>query len=201
MLRIGRARVAWPPWARAPRSLPHAACAARVLSTVAPPEPKPAKPGLFAVVRAVLTREGDAVSAPSVPGSQVSTKQLLGLLKPEVVPLAFSVGTLGVTTAISLVFPAAVGHILDMALAPTPAFTPVTIAVGMFGLFAVQTVFMGVRTTLLANMGERIANRIRKYGAPGAAPCPKFSFYCSLSDPCAPQGHVLQAAGPGGGIL
>ncbi len=59
----------------------------------------------------------------------------------------------------------AIGHILDISLAPTSgSYTPTTIALGLFGLFAVQSVFIGVRTGLMAVAGERIATRIRRFG-------------------------------------
>jgi ABC-type multidrug transport system fused ATPase/permease subunit len=77
--------------------------------------------------------------------------------------MAISFATLIITTATSLVLPAAVGHILDISLAPTTdSYTPTTIAVGLFGMFAVQSVFIGLRTGLLAVAGERIATRIRR---------------------------------------
>ena len=119
------------------------------------------KPSALGIARDVLSEQGDSSSS-KLPSNRQSLKRIISLLKPEIGPLSISVGTLGITTAISLVFPAAVGHILDIALAPTPSMTPASIALGMFGLFTIQTVFMGIRTTMLANMGERVANRIRK---------------------------------------
>lgn len=120
------------------------------------------KPGAMGVARDILTtKDHNDPKSPRVSNAQ-SIKRILGLLKPEVKPLGLAISTLGVTTTISLVFPAVVGQILDIAIAPSSSVTPTTIALGMLGLFTVQTVFMGIRTTLLANMGDRVANRIRK---------------------------------------
>jgi hypothetical protein len=102
-------------------------------------------------------------SAEAAKDKKASVVRLLSLLKPEAGPMAISVGTLVITTASSLVLPAAIGHILDISLGPsTESYTPVTIALGLLGLFAVQSVFIGLRTGLLAVAGERIATRIRR---------------------------------------
>jgi ABC-type protease/lipase transport system fused ATPase/permease subunit len=137
----------------------------KLFSTLPDGDTRKGKPGVWAVMQDILSagkRDKAAVAAPNALGNKEALKRVLGLMKPELRPLTLAVGSLGVTTAISLVFPAAVGQILDYSLAPTATMSPITIAVGMFGLFAVQTVFMGTRTTLLANMGERIVNRLRK---------------------------------------
>lgn len=78
----------------------------------------------------------------------------------------------------------AIGHILDISLAPTSgAYTPTTIALGLFGLFAVQSVFIGVRTGLMAVAGERIATRIRRCA--GVVLQAEYKYVCSHCQPVA----------------
>ena len=138
---------------------------ARALASGAAEGTEGRKPGIFSIARDVLRskdeKHGDSPAAKRA-SNMNSLKRILGLLRPEGKPLGIAISTLGVTTTISLVFPAAVGQILDIAMAPTGNLTPVTIAAGMMGLFTVQTAFMGIRTTILSNMGERVANRLRK---------------------------------------
>ena len=49
--------------------------------------------------------------------------RLFSLAQPEARALSFALASLVVTTGVSLVFPAAVGHILDSTLAETPKYT------------------------------------------------------------------------------
>ena len=117
--------------------------------------------GASAKADSAVSSQGD--KSEKAADQRASVPRLLSLLKPETGPMAIAVGTLVVTTASSLVLPAAIGHILDISLAPTTeAYTPVTIALGLLGLFTVQSVFIGLRTGLLAVAGERIATRIRR---------------------------------------
>ena len=77
--------------------------------------------------------------------------------------MSVSVATLLVTTGISLVFPAAIGHILDASLhAPGAGLAPGAVAGGLLFLFALQSALIFVRGALLAVSGERMAARLRK---------------------------------------
>lgn len=131
-----------------------------VLSSMLRQKDSSSGPGPTGKQDGVSKVKGEALVEPVAKGSVL---RLLSLLKPEKGPLAVAVGTLLATTGTSLVLPAAIGHILDISLAPTSgSYTPTTIALGLFGLFAVQSVFIGVRTGLMAVAGERIATRIRR---------------------------------------
>lgn len=94
--------------------------------------------------------------------TQVHLKRLLQLIKPEARPLAVSVATLGATTAISLLFPYAIGQILDVALRPDAVWSPASISIGLLGLFAVQSAMIVLRSSLLSISGERMAAAIRR---------------------------------------
>ena len=103
-------------------------------------------------------------SAPAAaPLTRVALARLLALLAPESRAMSISVGTLLVTTGISLVFPAAIGHILDASLhAPGAGLAPGAVAGGLLALFALQSALIVLRGALLAVSGERMAARLRK---------------------------------------
>lgn len=94
--------------------------------------------------------------------TQVHLKRLMQLIKPEARPLAVSVATLGATTAISLLFPYAIGQILDVALRPDALWSPASISVGLLGLFCVQSAMIVLRSSLLSISGERMSAAIRR---------------------------------------
>jgi ABC-type multidrug transport system fused ATPase/permease subunit len=89
-------------------------------------------------------------------------KRLLSIIEPERRPISISVATLAATTSISLVFPAAIGQILDVALAPDATFTPGILSAVMLGLFGVQSALIVLRSSLLTVSGERMAASMRK---------------------------------------
>jgi ABC-type multidrug transport system fused ATPase/permease subunit len=76
--------------------------------------------------------------------------------------LGAAVATLGVSTAISLLFPFAIGQVLDVAIHPEGARAPGVIAAGLLGLFLVQSATIVVRGALLNVSGERMAAQMRK---------------------------------------
>lgn len=79
-------------------------------STQKQPEEAP-KPGATAIFRDIFrSPDGPRTPGPTT-SNRASIVRILSLLKPEVGPLSVAIGTLGVTTAISLVFPAAVGQV------------------------------------------------------------------------------------------
>lgn len=89
-------------------------------------------------------------------------KRLLQFAKPEAGTLAAAVATLGVTTAVSLLFPYAIGQILDVSITPDAAFTPSSLSLGLLGLFGAQSAMITLRSALLTISGERMASHIRK---------------------------------------
>jgi ABC-type multidrug transport system fused ATPase/permease subunit len=92
----------------------------------------------------------------------VTLRRLWEFARPEIVPLSVSVATLGITTGISLLFPYAIGQILDVALKPDAILSPTSISLGLLGLFVVQSGMITLRSALLTISGERIAASIRK---------------------------------------
>lgn len=71
------------------------------------------------------TAEKDAAEDPSGFASDpASVSRLLQLAKPERKALSIAVGTLFMTSSASLVFPAAVGRILDSAIGEAAIYTP-----------------------------------------------------------------------------
>lgn len=114
------------------------------------------------IAKDILGSKGGSADGSAGPSNRESLKKVFAQLKPETKTLSLALATLGVTTGISLVFPAAIGNILDLAMDPNATVTPASIVIGLFGMFTVQTIFMGIRTSMLANMGERISARIRK---------------------------------------
>ncbi len=72
-----------------------------------------------------------------------------------------AVGTIFITTPISLFFPAAVGKLLDVAATADPVITPVTVAGALLVVFTIQGLMMSARDGLLSVAGERMAARLR----------------------------------------
>jgi ATP-binding cassette subfamily B protein len=105
-------------------------------------------------------KEGDAEAPAKL--TQVHLSRLSQLIKPELRPLSISVGTLGITTGISLIFPYAIGQILDVALKPDAFYTPTTLSLALLALFGVQSAMIVLRSALLSVAGERMAANVRK---------------------------------------
>jgi ATP-binding cassette subfamily B protein len=108
-------------------------------------------------------KDGSSPAPPAAKLDRVTIRRLLEVARPEAVPLTVAVGTLAVTTGISLIFPYAIGRILDAALLPADSgLTPTSISLGLLALFAVQSGLIVVRSALLTISGERIAAAMRK---------------------------------------
>lgn len=88
--------------------------------------------------------------------------RLLEFAKPEARTLGVAIATVGATTGISLVFPYAIGQVLDVAISPDTSYSPGLISVGLLGLFCVQSAMITVRSALLNISGERMAAHMRK---------------------------------------
>jgi ABC-type multidrug transport system fused ATPase/permease subunit len=144
----------------------------RPISSPAAPPPPPSKDeSSLAILRSVLAagkaakeakrKEADPVAAAGrLDGASVG--RLFRLLRPEAPRLVGAIATLGVTTGISLLFPWAIGRVLDVALAPSAALSPGVISAGLLGLFCVQSSLIVLRSTLLTVAGERLSAGIRR---------------------------------------
>jgi ABC-type multidrug transport system fused ATPase/permease subunit len=137
--------------------------------------PPPSNESALALVKRVVAlspkrgaakdgKDGDASSSAAEKLTGVTLRRLVQLLRPEAVPVSVSVATLAVTTGISLLFPYAIGQILDVALAaPTDGgWSPGSISAGLLALFGVQSGLIVVRSALLTISGERMAAGLRK---------------------------------------
>ncbi|NVJ27683.1 ATP-binding cassette domain-containing protein [Myxococcus sp. AM011] len=88
--------------------------------------------------------------------------RLLTLARPELPTLVVGTLFLLISSAATLVFPRAIGDLVDEALGARNRSRLDTIAVVMFGVFIVQSVAMALRAYLFATAGERVVTRLRK---------------------------------------
>lgn len=88
-------------------------------------------------------------------------QRLLELAKTEQKALGIALASVAGTSAISLALPAAVGHVLDSALAEAGATSPAMLAAGLTVLFGTQTALIILRSALLTIAGERISAKLR----------------------------------------
>ena len=69
---------------------------------------------------------------------------------------------MGGTTAISLVFPTAIGKILDLAVTNDATLSHSSLSTILLGLFVFQSGLIVVRSALLSIAGERLSAGIRR---------------------------------------
>ncbi|WP_368670618.1 ABC transporter ATP-binding protein [Myxococcus sp. AM011] len=100
-------------------------------------------------------------SKPQLP-SRLTLGRLLTLARPELPTLVVGTLFLLISSAATLVFPRAIGDLVDEALGARNRSRLDTIAVVMFGVFIVQSVAMALRAYLFATAGERVVTRLRK---------------------------------------
>ena len=95
-----------------------------------------------------------------------SIRRLLKIIRLETKTLGAAVATLGVSTGISLLFPTAIGYVLDVSLHAPPTsvygFSHEVMSAGLFGLFMVQSSLITVRSALLNISAERLSAGIRR---------------------------------------
>ena len=108
-------------------------------------------------------RASGAAAAPESEQARATVARVLQLARPEQKILVMAVGCMLVTTPMTLIMPAAVGQLLDVAVSADTVLTPSAVAAMLLGVFAVQGVFMSGRDALLAIAGERIAARLRTH--------------------------------------
>ena len=116
-------------------------------------------------------------------------RKLMQFAMPERRTLLAAVATLGLSSAISLIFPLALGQVLDVAVTSATGasavasataaagsggiggggaavvasrYSPTLIAGGLLGLFGIQSALIVVRSALLNVAGERMAAHMRK---------------------------------------
>mmetsp|Transcript_7736 Transcript_7736/g.13738 ORF Transcript_7736/g.13738 Transcript_7736/m.13738 type:complete len:725 (+) Transcript_7736:10-2184(+) len=89
-------------------------------------------------------------------------RRMVSMALPEKHLVGASMATQVVTSSISLVFPAAIGRILDLSLADTSGLSPTLVVGGLTGLFLCQGGLIILRTSMLNVAGERIIARFRK---------------------------------------
>jgi ATP-binding cassette subfamily B protein len=75
--------------------------------------------------------------------------------------LAASFGLLALSSSATLLFPAAIGQILDMTISEHARVSLSTATWGLVGLFSLHASFMALRSMLLTMVGERVALRLR----------------------------------------
>ena len=95
----------------------------------------------------------------------ITTRKLLVFARPEVRPLSAAVLFLGVSTGASLLWPAMMGQIMDIATqAPSESMlsSPAGLAAAMFGISTVSSLSRAAQTVLLTVAGERISKRLRQ---------------------------------------
>ena len=86
--------------------------------------------------------------------------RLSEISRPEWPLLAKSVGTLGITSSIVLVFPYAAGHVIDAA--GSGQGDPLVMAGGLFGLVCISGGGVYLRAKWLAEAGNRLVARLRQ---------------------------------------
>ncbi|GBG24926.1 ABC transporter ATP-binding protein [Hondaea fermentalgiana] len=89
-------------------------------------------------------------------------RRILGMAAPESRLIGASMGTQVITSSISLVFPAAIGRILDLSLSDSTGLSPTLVAGTLTGLFIFQGALIVGRTAMLNVAGERLIARFRK---------------------------------------
>ena len=100
----------------------------------------------------------------SKPLNSQGIRRLVQVVRLETRYLGAAVATLGVSTGISLLFPSAIGYVLDMSLhAPTShGLSHETLSLGLFTLFMAQSGLITLRSALLNISAERLSAGIRR---------------------------------------
>lgn len=93
--------------------------------------------------------------------TQQAMQRFISLAYDQRWQIAAASVTVLASSGISLIFPAAIGQVLDVALDPNSSQTPSGIAIGLAALFGLQSGMIMLRSGLLSVAGERIAADLR----------------------------------------
>ncbi|NMO22639.1 ATP-binding cassette domain-containing protein [Pyxidicoccus fallax] len=99
--------------------------------------------------------------APQLP-SRVTLRRLLTLARPELPALAGGTFFLLVSSVATLIYPRAIGNLVDEALTSRSQGMLDGLALGMLAVFVVQGIAMALRIYLFNIAGERVVSRLRK---------------------------------------
>ena len=92
----------------------------------------------------------------------VALRRVLGLARPEAVRLTLGTVCLAISSATNLLFPQAIGTIVDLANGTANATLAIdTLAIGLIVIFLVQAVASATRFALFHISGERVVARLR----------------------------------------
>ncbi len=92
----------------------------------------------------------------------MTLRRLLMLARPEVVPLAAATVFLLISSGATLVYPRAIGDLVDQALNAKNRQVVDGLALVMLAVFVVQGLAMALRAYLFNTAGERVVARLRK---------------------------------------
>lgn len=92
----------------------------------------------------------------------ILTKKLINILKPELKNLSIAMVALGFSTAVTLILPVAIGHMIGEVTLNTNIDTIKMISAGLVGLFGIASVASFIRVYLLNVSSQRIATDLRK---------------------------------------
>ena len=97
---------------------------------------------------------------------QQSISRLLKIARLETKTIGAAIATLGISTGISLLFPSAIGYVLDLSLHTNQSslygMSHEAMSAGLFGLFMVQSGLITIRSSLLNISAERLSAGIRR---------------------------------------
>ena len=114
------------------------------------------------------SRSGSSINISSDGGKildKQSIQRLLKIVRLESKTMSAAIATLGISTGISLLFPTAIGYVLDLSLHPDPSYYGMSheaMSAGLFGLFMLQSGLISVRSALLNVSAERLSAGVRR---------------------------------------
>eukprot|EP01121_Diplochlamys_sp_Union-15-3_P011601 TRINITY_DN3378_c0_g1_i4.p1 TRINITY_DN3378_c0_g1~~TRINITY_DN3378_c0_g1_i4.p1 ORF type:complete len:688 (+),score=99.48 TRINITY_DN3378_c0_g1_i4:64-2127(+) len=107
------------------------------------------------------SKESKEAKSPIDNSKLITTKRLLELLRPETKYLIYGITALGVTTCTTLVFPAALGKIMDIVLLPDGFNQLKYIIAGLTGIFTIGWFAAFARISWFGVAAERIVMNLR----------------------------------------
>ncbi len=156
-------------WTEPPHAIPSLSCF-RSLSTEQGPSSVPKQETVREILAGVFRGGKDPDESDVSKADKPETKpkltkkamqRFISLAYDQRWQIAAASATVLASSGISLIFPAAIGQVLDVALDPDSSQTPSGIAVGLAALFGLQSGMIMLRSALLSVAGERIAADLR----------------------------------------